>query len=207
MIPLVTEQSGTGEKVFDLYSRLLRDRIIFLGTEIDEDAVNAIVAQLLYLEAEDPQKDIQLYINSYGTDQGMITSAMAIYDTIQEIRPDVVTIAYGVAAELAALILASGTPGKRMALSNSRIILNQPEGGARGQAIDIAIRAKEILYQKNTITQILADHTGQSLEKIATDIERDFYMSPEEAKSYGLIDQVITKSTITNKSNVIPFLK
>lgn len=190
---MVVEQSGTGERAFDIYSRLLRERIIFLGTPVDDNIANAIVAQLLFLDADDSEKDIQLYINSPG---GSVTAGMAIYDTIQQIRPDVVTICFGLAASMGAFLLTAGTPGKRMSLPDSRIMIHQPLGGAQGQAVDIEIQAKEILYHKSKLNQLLAKHTGQPLERIEADTERDFFMSAEEAKGYGLIDQVVTRQEI-----------
>ncbi len=190
VIPMVVEQSGMGERAFDLYSRLLRERIVFLGTPVDDNVADSLVAQLLFLESEDPEKDIQLYINSPG---GSVTAGMAIYDTMQQIRPDVVTICYGLAASMGAFLLSAGTKGKRMSLPSSRIMIHQPLGGAQGQAVDIEIQAKEILYHKNTLNRLLAEHTGQPLDKIAADTERDFFMSAEEAKNYGLIDQVISR--------------
>jgi ATP-dependent Clp protease protease subunit len=190
MIPMVVEQSGMGERAFDLYSRLLRDRIIFLGTAIDDEIANAVSAQMLFLDAEDPEKDIQLYINSPG---GSVTAGMGIYDTIQQVRPDVVTICYGLAASMGAFLLSSGTPGKRMSLPNSRVMIHQPLGGAQGQAVDIEIQAREILYHKRILNEILAQNTGQPIERIEVDTERDFFMSAEESKEYGLIDQVISK--------------
>ncbi|HEY9807211.1 MAG TPA: ATP-dependent Clp protease proteolytic subunit, partial [Candidatus Obscuribacterales bacterium] len=177
--------------------RLLRERIIFLGTPIDDVVADSIMAQLLFLDAEDPEKDIQIYINSPG---GSVTSGMAIYDTIQQIRPNVVTICFGLAASMGAFLLAAGTAGKRMALPSSRIMIHQPLGGAQGQAVDIEIQAKEILYHKDKLNELLAHHTGQSLERIAADTERDFFMSSAEAKDYGLIDQVITRQNLPNKS-------
>jgi len=197
VIPMVVEQSGMGERAFDIYSRLLRERIIFLGTPIDDVVADSIMAQLLFLDAEDPEKDIQIYINSPG---GSVTSGMAIYDTIQQIRPNVVTICFGLAASMGAFLLAAGTAGKRMALPSSRIMIHQPLGGAQGQAVDIEIQAKEILYHKDKLNELLAHHTGQSLERIAADTERDFFMSSAEAKDYGLIDQVITRQNLPNKS-------
>lgn len=185
---MVVEQSGVGERAFDIYSRLLRERIIFLGTPVDDVVANSIVAQLLFLDAEDPEKDIQLYINSPG---GSVTAGMAIYDTIQQIRPDVVTICFGLAASMGAFLLSAGAKGKRMSLPDSRIMIHQPLGGAQGQAVDIEIQAKEILYHKSKLNQLLAQHTGQTLEKIEADTERDFFMSAVDAKEYGLIDQVI----------------
>jgi ATP-dependent Clp protease protease subunit len=190
VIPMVVEQSGMGERAFDIYSRLLRERIVFLGTQVDDTVADSIVAQLLFLEAEDPEKDIQLYINSPG---GSVYAGMAIYDTMQQIRPDVVTICYGIAASMGAFLLSGGQKGKRMALPSSRIMIHQPLGGAQGQAIDIEIQAREILYIKQRLNELLASHTGQPFEKIAADTERDFYMSSEEAKEYGLIDQVIVR--------------
>lgn len=190
VIPMVVEQSGMGERAFDLYSRLLRERIIFLGTEINDEIANAVSAQMLFLDAEDPEKDIQLYINSPG---GSVTAGMGIYDTIQQVRPDVVTICYGLAASMGAFLLSSGTKGKRMSLPNARIMIHQPLGGAQGQAVDIEIQAREILYHKRTLNEILAQNTGQPLERIEVDTDRDFFMSAEESKEYGLIDQVISK--------------
>jgi ATP-dependent Clp protease, protease subunit len=189
-VPMVVEQSGTSERAFDLYSRLLRERIIFLGTQVNDTMADTLVAQMLFLEAEDPEKDIQLYINSPG---GSVTAGMAIYDTMQQIRPDVVTICYGLAASMGAFLLASGAPGKRMSLPSSRIMIHQPSGGAQGQAVDIEIQAQEILFLKNNLNQILAHHTGQPIEKIAEDTDRDFFMSPVEAQGYGLIDRVIER--------------
>lgn len=193
VVPMVVEQSGVGERAFDIYSRLLRDRIIFLGTPVDDNVADSIVAQLLFLQAEDPEKDIQLYINSPG---GSIYAGMAIYDTMQQISPDVVTICYGLAASMGAFLLAGGAAGKRMALPSSRIMIHQPLGGAQGQAIDIEIQAKEILYLKQTLNELLAHHTGQPLDKIQVDTERDFYMSAAQSKDYGLIDQVITRQDL-----------
>lgn len=195
VVPMVVEQSGMGERAFDIFSRLLRERIIFLGTAIDDNVADVVVAQLLFLEAEDPEKDIQLYINSPG---GGVYAGMAIYDTIQQIQPNVVTICYGIAASMGAFLLSGGTKGKRMALPSSRIMIHQPLGGAQGQAVDIEIQAKEILYIKKKLNDLLAEHTGQPLETIETDTDRDFYMSANEAKTYGLIDQVVTRSPITN---------
>ena len=187
-VPTVVEQSGRGERAFDIYSRLLRERIIFLGTGINDQVSDSLVAQLLYLEAEDPDKDIQIYINSPG---GSVTAGLAIYDTMQQISPDVVTICFGVAASMGAFLLSGGTKGKRLALPNSRIMIHQPLGGAQGQAIEIEIQAKEILFLKETLNSLLAEHTGQSLEKINEDTERDYFLSPVEAVQYGLIDKVI----------------
>ena len=187
-VPTVVEQSGRGERAFDIYSRLLRERIIFLGTGIDDQVSDSLVAQLLYLEAEDPDKDIQIYINSPG---GSVTAGLAIYDTMQQITPDVVTICFGVAASMGAFLLSGGAKGKRLALPNSRIMIHQPLGGAQGQAVEIEIQAKEILFLKKTLNSLLAEHTGQSLEKINEDTERDYFLSPAEAVQYGLIDKVI----------------
>ena len=187
-VPTVVEQSGRGERAFDIYSRLLRERIIFLGTGINDQVSDSLVAQLLFLEAEDPDKDIQIYINSPG---GSITAGLAIYDTMQQISPDVVTICFGVAASMGAFLLSGGTKGKRLALPNSRIMIHQPLGGAQGQAVEIEIQAKEILFLKKTLNSLLAEHTGQSLEKINEDTERDYFLSPAEAVEYGLIDKVI----------------
>ena len=187
-LPTVIGQSGRGERAFDIYSRLLRERIIFLGTDINDQVSDSLVAQLLFLEAEDPNKDIQIYINSPG---GSVTAGLAIYDTMQQIAPDIVTICFGVAASMGAFLLSGGTKGKRLALPNSRIMIHQPLGGAQGQAVEIEIQAKEILYLKKTLNNLLAEHTGQSLEKIIEDTERDYFLSPSEAVSYGLIDKVI----------------
>lgn len=194
-IPMVVEQSGRGERAFDLYSRLLRERIIFLGTPIDDNVADLLVAQLLFLDAEDPEKDVQIYINSPG---GSVTAGMAIYDTMKQIRPDVVTICYGLAASMGAFLLSGGTKGKRLSLPSSRIMIHQPLGGAQGQAVDIEIQAREILYHKRTLNELLAQHTGQPLERIEADTERDFFMSAEEAKAYGLIDQVISRPGISD---------
>ena len=187
-LPTVIEQSGRGERAFDIYSRLLRERIIFLGTDINDQVSDSLVAQLLFLEAEDPDKDIQIYINSPG---GSVTAGLAIYDTMQQIAPDIVTICFGVAASMGAFLLSGGTKGKRLALPNSRIMIHQPLGGAQGQAVEIEIQAKEILYLKKTLNSLLAEHTGQTLEKINEDTERDYFLSPNEAVDYGLIDKVI----------------
>ena len=187
-LPTVIEQSGRGERAFDIYSRLLRERIIFLGTEINDQVSDSLVAQLLFLEAEDPSKDIQIYVNSPG---GSVTAGLAIYDTMQQISPDIVTICFGVAASMGAFLLSGGTKGKRLALPNSRIMIHQPLGGAQGQAVEIEIQAKEILYLKKTLNNLLCEHTGQPLEKIVEDTERDYFLSPSEAVAYGLIDKVI----------------
>lgn len=188
--PTVIENSGKGERAFDIYSRLLRDRIIFLGTEIDDLVANSVVAQLLYLEAEDPEKDITMYINSPG---GVITAGMAIYDTMQYIKPDVQTVCIGQAASMGALLLTAGATGKRFALENARIMIHQPLGGARGQATDIEIQAKEILRMKEMTSNIIARHSGKEYDQVIKDTERDNFMSSEEAVNYGLIDKVFTK--------------
>jgi ATP-dependent Clp protease, protease subunit len=190
VVPMVLEQSGTGERAFDLYSRLLRERIIFLGNQVDDDMADSLIAQMLFLEAEDPEKDVYLYINSPG---GSVTAGMGIYDTMQQIRPEVVTICYGLAASMGAFLLAAGAAGKRMSLPSSRIMIHQPLGGAQGQAIDIEIQAREILFHKSNLNSILAKHTGQPLDKIMADTERDRYLSAAEAVEYGLIDRVIEK--------------
>jgi ATP-dependent Clp protease protease subunit len=191
VLPTVVEQSGRGDRAFDIYSRLLRERIIFLGTGIDDQVADSLVAQLLFLEAEDPEKDIQIYINSPG---GSVTAGLAIYDTMQQVAPDVVTICYGLAASMGAFLLAGGSRGKRLALPNARIMIHQPLGGAQGQAVDIEIQAREILYLKDTLNGLLAEHTGQPLEKIAEDTDRDYFLSPPEAVEYGLIDRVVDDS-------------
>ncbi len=191
LIPMVVEQTNRGERAYDIYSRLLKDNIIFLGTPIDDNVANLVTAQLLFLEAEDPEKDISLYINSPG---GSISAGMAIYDTMQFIRPDVTTICVGQAASMGALLLASGTPGKRFALPNSRILIHQPSmSGLAGQATDIDIHAREILRLRESMNQILARHTGQSRERIQKDVERDYIMTAEQAKQYGVVDQVISR--------------
>ena len=188
VLPTVVEQSGRGERSFDIYSRLLRERIIFLGTGIDDQVADALVAQLLFLEAEDPEKEIQIYINSPG---GSVTAGLAIYDTMQQVAPDVVTICYGLAASMGAFLLSGGTKGKRLALPSARIMIHQPLGGAQGQAVDIEIQAQEILFLKDTLNGLMAEHTGQPLEKIAEDTDRDYFLSPAEAVEYGLIDRVV----------------
>lgn len=190
LIPMVVEQTNRGERAYDIYSRLLKDNIIFIGTPIDDSLANLVVAQLLFLEAEDPEKEISVYINSPG---GSVTAGLAIYDTIQFIRPDVTTYCIGQAASMAAVMLAAGTPGKRFALPNSRVIIHQPSGGFSGQATDINIQAKEILRTRQRLNEILSMHTGQSLSKIEQDVERDFIMTAEAAKEYGIIDQVISR--------------
>ncbi len=191
MVPIVIEQSSRGERAFDIYSRLLKDRIIFLGGGIDDGVADVVVAQLLFLESEDPEKDISIYINSPG---GVVTAGMAIYDTMQYIKPDVSTICIGQAASMGAFLLAAGAKGKRYALPNSRIMIHQPLGGAQGQASDIEIQAQEILRMKDSLNNILAAHTGQPLKQIKKDTDRDFFMSAKEAKDYGLIDEVVQRN-------------
>jgi ATP-dependent Clp protease, protease subunit len=188
LIPTVIEQTNMGERAYDIYSRLLKDRIIFLGQPIDDHFANIVIAQLLFLEAEDDKKDIKIFVNSPG---GSVTAGLAIYDTIQFVKPDIQTICLGQAASFGALILAAGTKGKRYSLPNSRIMIHQPSGGAEGQATDITIAAAEILRLKDRLNEILAHHTGQPLTKIKADVERDFFMSAEEAKKYGLIDEIV----------------
>ncbi len=190
MIPTVIEQSGRGERAFDIFSRLLRERIVFLGQQVDDSIANIVVAQLLFLEADDPEKDIFLYINSPG---GSVTAGMAIYDTMQHIRPDVSTICVGLAASMGAFLLTGGAKGKRLSLPHTRIMIHQPLGGAQGQATDIEIQAKEILYHKSRLNDLMAFHTGQPIERIAEDTDRDFFMAPDEAKTYGLIDEVVNQ--------------
>jgi ATP-dependent Clp protease protease subunit len=192
LVPMVIEQTGRGERAYDIYSRLLRDNIIFIGTPIDDNVANLVIAQLLFLAAEDPEKDIQLYVNSPG---GSITAGMGIYDTMQYIRPDVMTICIGQAASMAALLLAAGAKGKRFALPTSRILIHQPSmGGLAGQATDIDIHAREILRMREITNQILAKHTGQLLEKVEKDVERDFIMNAQQSKEYGIIDDIIEKA-------------
>lgn len=190
LIPIVVEQTNRGERSYDIYSRLLKDRIVILGTPINDDVANTIIAQLLFLESEDPEKDINIYINSPG---GVVTSGLAIYDTIQYMRAPVSTICVGQAASMGAVLLAAGAKGKRFALPNARIMIHQPSGGTQGQATDIEIQAKEILKIRERLNGILAHHTGQTIQKIADDVERDYFMSAEESKQYGLIDEVLTK--------------
>ena len=194
LVPIVVEQTGRGERSYDIYSRLLKDRIVFLGGEIDDHLSNLIVAQLLFLESEDPDTDIHLYINSPG---GVVTAGMAIYDTMQYIKAPVSTICVGQAASMGALLLAGGEKGKRFSLNNSRIMIHQPLGGFQGQATDIHIHAQEILRMKKKLSEILAHHTGQPLEKVEADTERDYFMSSEDAKNYGIIDSAVTRNTIT----------
>lgn len=190
LIPMVVEDTGRGERSYDIYSRLLKDRIIFLGTAIDDTVANLIVAQMLFLESEDPEKDVYLYINSPG---GIVTAGLAIYDTMQYIKPQVSTICTGQAASMAAVLLAAGAKGKRIALPNSRVMIHQPLGGAQGQASDIQIQANEILKIKNKLNEILAAHTAKSMKQIQIDTDRDFFMSAEEAVEYGIVDKVIEK--------------
>jgi len=192
LIPMVIEQDGRGERSFDIYSRLLRDRIIFLGSAIDDDVANLVIAQMLYLESEDPDREISFYLNTPG---GVVSAGLAIYDTMQYIRPSVRTICMGQAASMGALLLAAGEEGKRSALPNSRIVIHQPLGGSQGQATDIGIQAKEILRLKQDLNAILAKHTGQSIEKVETDTDRDYYMTSNQAKEYGIIDEIIIKKT------------
>lgn len=188
LVPMVVEKSGHGERAYDIYSRLLKDRIIFIGTAIDDNVANLIIAQLLFLQSEDATKDINIYLNSPG---GSVTAGLAIYDTIQFIKPDVCTYCIGQAASMGAVLLAAGTKGKRFSLPYSRIMIHQPWGGAQGTASDISIQAKEILRMKEELTKLLANHTGQSFEKVSLDSDRDFFMSAQEAKNYGLVDEVL----------------
>jgi ATP-dependent Clp protease protease subunit len=190
LVPIVVEQTARGERSYDIYSRLLKDRIVFIGNPIDDDIANLVIAQLLFLEAEDPDKDVNLYINCPG---GLVTAGMAIYDTMQFIKPKVATVCIGQAASMAAVLLAGGAKGKRTALPNVRILIHQPMGGTRGQATDIKIQAEEILRMREELNKILSRHTGQSLERIALDTERDYFMSAEQAKAYGIIDHVVEK--------------
>jgi ATP-dependent Clp protease, protease subunit len=196
LVPMVVEQTSRGERAYDIYSRLLKDRIVFIGSPIDDDVANLVIAQLLFLEAEDPDKDINLYINSPG---GVVTAGMAIYDTMQFIKPPVSTVCLGQAASMAAVLLAGGAAGKRTALPNARILIHQPMGGTRGQATDIKIQAEEILRMREHLNGILSKHTGQPLDRIAADTERDYYMSSDQAKGYGIIDQVVAKRIATIK--------
>ena len=188
LIPMVIEQSSRGERAYDIYSRLLKDRIIFLGTAMNDEIANLIIAQLLFLESEDPDKDINFYVNSPG---GLVTAGLAVYDTMQYIKPDIATVCIGQAASMGAVLLAAGTHGKRYSLPNSRILIHQPMGGFQGQASDIAIQAKEILRMKDRLNQILVEHTGKQVEDIQKDTDRDFFMSGAEAKNYGIVDHVI----------------
>lgn len=191
LVPIVVEQTNRGERSYDIYSRLLKDRIVFIGGPIDDAVSNLVIAQLLFLEAEDPEKDINVYINSPG---GVVTAGMAIYDTMQYVKPDVSTICLGQAASMGSFLLAAGAPGKRYALPYARIMIHQPLGGVQGQATDIDIHAREILRMKDTLNELLAKHTGQPKDKVARDTERDFFMSAEEAKEYGLIDKVFVRA-------------
>lgn len=190
LIPFIVEQEGKNERAYDIYSRLLKDGIIFLGSEVNDDVANAVIAQMLYLEADNPEKEISLYINSPG---GSITAGLAIYDTMQFISSTIATICVGQAASMAAVLLAAGTPGKRFSLPNSRIIIHQPLGGVQGQATDIAIQAREILRMRENLNEILVKHTGQPSDKIQSDVERDFIMTADQAKSYGIIDKIISR--------------
>ena len=194
LVPTVIEQTNRGERAFDIYSRLLKERIIFLGTPIDDAVSNLLIAQLLHLESDDPDKDISIYINSPG---GEITGLFAIYDTMQYIKPDVSTIVMGQAASAAAVLLLAGAPGKRFALPHSRVLLHQPHGGAQGQAVDIEIQAKEITRYRKLLEQLISEHTGQTLEKVAKDTDRDYILTAEEAKVYGVIDEIITTRGIS----------
>ncbi|MFQ5706299.1 MAG: ATP-dependent Clp endopeptidase proteolytic subunit ClpP [bacterium] len=196
LVPIVVEQTGRGERAYDIFSRLLKERIIFIGTAMDDAVASLIIAQLLFLEADDPEKDISLYINSPG---GHVSAGLAIYDTMQHVKPDVVTYCMGQASSMGAVLLAAGANKKRFALPHARIMIHQPLGGAQGQAADIDIHAKEILTLKEKLNQILAIHTGQSTEKIAKDTDRNFFMSAEEAKKYGIIDEVLDRSGLTKK--------
>ena len=188
LVPIVVEQTGRGERAYDIYSRLLKDRIIFIGSAIDDLVANLVIAQMLFLQMEDPTKDINVYVNSPG---GIVTAGLAIYDTMQFVKPDVATYCIGQAASMGSVLLAGGTKGKRYSLPEARIMIHQPWGGAQGTASDISIQAKEILRMKDRLNQILANHTGQDLKKIAADTDRDFFMSADEAKAYGLVDEVI----------------
>ncbi len=189
IVPIVIEQTGRTERVYDIYSRLLKDRIIFIGTEINDHVANVVIAQLLFLQTEDPEKDIHVYINSPG---GMVSSGLAIYDTMQYVKPDIATYCIGQASSMACVLLAAGTKGKRFALPHSRVMIHQPIGGFYGHATDVEIHAKEILKMKDMLNQILSKHTGQPIDKIGKDTERDFFMSAQEAKEYGIVDEVIT---------------
>jgi ATP-dependent Clp protease protease subunit len=194
LVPIVVEQTSRGERSYDIYSRLLKDRIVFIGNPIDDDIANLVIAQLLFLEAEDPDKDVNLYINSPG---GYVTAGMAIYDTMQFIKPQMATVCIGQASSMAAVLLAGGAAGKRTALPNARILIHQPMGGTKGQATEIEIHAKEILRMREELNKILAKHTGQPLSRIAADSERDFFMSAEDAKTYGIIDTVVEKRPLS----------
>jgi len=200
LIPMVIEQSSRGERAYDIYSRLLKDRIIFLGTAMNDEVANLLIAQLLFLESEDPDKDINFYINSPG---GLVTAGMAVYDTMQYIKPDITTVCIGQAASMGAVLLTAGANGKRYSLPNSRILIHQPMGGFQGQASDIAIQAKEILRMKDTLNGILVKHSGKELTQIQNDTDRDYFMSAEEAKAYGIIDHVITTRDDLDKIEVV----
>jgi ATP-dependent Clp protease protease subunit len=197
LIPIVVEQSSRGERAYDIYSRLLKDRIIFIGEQVHDDMANTVIAQMLFLESEDPNKDISVYINSPG---GSVTAGLAIYDTMQYIKPELATICMGQSSSMAALLLACGTKGKRYALPHSRVMIHQPLGGVQGQATDIDIQAREILKIKELVQKILAEHTGQPLERIGVDTERDFFMDSAEALAYGIIDKVITRREIQEET-------
>jgi ATP-dependent Clp protease protease subunit len=197
LVPMVIEQTNRGERAYDIYSRLLKDRIIIIGTPIDDNSANLIIAQLLFLEAEDPEKDISMYVNSPG---GLVTSGLAIYDTMQYIKSDVSTICIGQASSMAAFLLAAGARGKRFALPNARLMIHQPLGGFQGQATDIGIHAKEILKVRERLNEVLAKHTGQSLERIRLDTERDYFLSSEEAREYGLIDGILERVPVAAKA-------
>jgi len=190
LIPTVIEKSSYGERAYDIYSRLLKDRIVFLGDAVDDNVANTVIAQFLFLESEDPKKDIKFYINSPG---GIVTAGLAVYDTMQYIKPDIMTICVGLAGSMSAVLLAAGAKGKRLALPNSQVLLHQVMGGAQGQAVDIKIQAEQILKIKEKLNQILVHHTGQPLKKIEQDTDRDYYLTPQEAKSYGVIDKIINK--------------
>ncbi len=198
LIPMVVEQTSRGERSYDIYSRLLKDRIIFLGSAVDDHIANLIIAQLLFLEAEEPEQDIYIYINSPG---GIVTSGMAVYDTMLYVKPDIQTICIGQASSMGALLLAAGTKGKRFALRNSRIMIHQPSGGFQGQSVDIDIHAKEILRMRDTLDKILSEHTGQPLKKVRSDTDRDFFMSGEDAKKYGIVDEVISSRNAMSKTS------
>lgn len=198
LIPMVVEQTSRGERAYDIYSRLLKDRIIFLGSAVDDHIANLIIAQLLFLEAEEPEQDIYIYINSPG---GVVTSGMAVYDTMLYVKPDIQTICIGQASSMGALLLAAGTKGKRFALTNSRIMIHQPSGGFQGQSVDIDIHAKEILRMRDTLDKILSEHTGQPLKKVRSDTDRDFFMSGEDAKKYGIVDEVISSRNAMSKTS------
>lgn len=191
LVPIVIEQTGRGERAYDIFSRLLKERIVFIGTEIDDTVASLVIAQLLFLEAEDPEKDIYLYLNTPG---GLVSAGLAIYDTMQYVKPDVATICMGQASSMGAILLAAGAKGKRSILPNARVMIHQPLGGAHGQATDIEIQTREIITIREKLNAILAKHTGQSIEKIAKDTDRNFFMSPEEAKAYGIVDEILTRS-------------